>query len=123
MKQNLLLRHILLGIFLGIIIAMIGIFSSFGTEFTLSFSAFMTGILVGYFIENKQLKFGAIAAIIQQMVVIGVMLFTDPNLNIILKYRLVAGFAFLALIIEISFNVLLGILGSFIGSIAKKFRN
>jgi hypothetical protein len=120
MKQNL---SILLGIFLGIIIAMIGIFSNFGNVFTLSFSAFMTGILVGCFIENKQLKFGAIAVIIQQMIVIGVMFLSDPNLNIILKYRLVAGFAFAAVILEISFNILLGVLGSFIGSIAKKFRN
>jgi hypothetical protein len=120
MKQNL---SILLGIFLGIIIAMIGIFSSFGTEVTLSFSAFVTGVLVGYFMENKQLKFGAIAVIIQQMIVIGVMFLSDPDLNIILKYRLVAGLFFAALILEISFNILLGVLGSFIGSIAKKFRN
>lgn len=119
MKRNL---SIILGVCLGIIIIVLGIFSNFRSEFTFSFSAFMTGVLVGYFVENKPLKFGAIAVIIQQIIAIGIMFLNDPNLNVILEYRLVAGLMVIALIFEILLNVLFGIFGSFIGSSAKKYR-
>ena len=119
MKQNL---SILLGVCLGIIIAVIGIFSNFRDEFTFSFSAFLTGVLVGYYIENKPLKFGAIAVIIQQIIAIGIGFFSDSDSNLILSYPAIAGLMFIYLFFVILFNVLIGILGSFTGSIAKKYR-
>lgn len=113
---------IVLGVFLGLIIAVIGAFSNFGDEFTLSFSALIVGIVVGYFIESKPLKFAAIAVIIQQTMAIGITLFNDPNLDVVLSYPVITGLFVIVLIFKILFNVLIGILGAFIGSTVKKYR-
>jgi len=113
---------IVLGVFLGLIIVVISAFSNFGDEFTLSFSALIVGIIVGYFIESKPLKFAAIAVIIQQIMAIGIMYSSDPNLNVVLSYPVITALFVIVLIFKILFNVLLGILGAFIGSTLKKYR-
>ncbi|MDW7728096.1 MAG: hypothetical protein SCH70_13530 [Candidatus Methanoperedens sp.] len=113
---------ILYGISIGTIISLIGVFYYAGNESTISFSAFLTGIAVGYLIEDKPLKFGAIAVLIQQIIATGIRFFSDPDSNLILSYPAIAGLMFTYLFFVILFNVLIGILGSFIGSIAKKYR-
>lgn len=113
---------IVLGVFLGLIIAMISAFYNFGDKITLSFSALVVGIVVGYFIESKPLKFAAIAVIIQQIMAIGIMLFSDPDLDVVLSYPVITGLFVIVLIFQILFNVLVGILGAFIGSTVKKYR-
>ena len=113
---------IVLGVFLGLIISVISVFSNFGDKFTLSFSALVVGIVVGYFIESKPLKFAAIAVIIQQTMAIAIMLFSDPDLDVVLSYPVITGLLVVVLIFQILFNVLFGILGAFIGSTVKKYR-
>ena len=112
---------IVLGVFLGLIIAMISAFSNFGDKFTLSFSALVVGIVVGYFIESKPLKFAAIAVIIQQIMANGIMLFNDPDLDVVLSEPVITGLLVVVLIFQILFNVLIGILGAFVGSTIKKY--
>lgn len=113
---------IVLGVFSGLIIAMISAFSNFGDKIILSFSALFIGIVVGYFIESKPLKFAAIAVIIQQIMVNGIMLFNDPDLDVVLSEPVITGLLVIVLIFKILFNVLVGILGAFIGSTVKKHR-
>jgi len=113
---------IIFGVFLGLIIAMISAFSNLDDKFTFSFSALVVGIVVGYFIESKPLKFAAIAVIIQQIMAYGIMLFNDPNLDVVLSEPLITGLLVIALVFLILFNVLVGILGAFIGSTVKKHK-
>jgi len=115
-------KSILIGISLGTLIVIMGTFSNMADETTLSLSAIVVGMVIGYSIENKQLKLTALAVIIQQIIGYGIILFNDPNLDVVLSYGVIAGLLAVAMIIEILFNVLLGILGSFIGSIARKYR-
>lgn len=113
---------ILLGVFLGTLIVAIGDYSNFREESMLSFSAFLVGIVVGLFIGSKPLKFGAIAVIIQQIMVNGIMVFNDPDLDIVLSEPAITGLLVVGLIFSILFKVLIGILGAFIGSTVKKCR-
>jgi len=113
---------IVLGVFLGLIIAVISNFSDLGDNITLSFSALVVGIVVGYFIESKPLKFAAIAVIIQQIMANGIMLISDPDLDVVLSEPVIAGLLVVVLIFKILFNILVGMMGAFIGSTIKKYR-
>ncbi len=115
-------KSMIIGISLGTLIVIIGTFSNMTDELTLSLSAIVVGMVIGYSIESKPLKFSAIAVIIQQIIGYGIILFNDPNLDVVLSYGAIAGLFVVGVIINILFNVLLGILGSFIGSIVRKYR-
>jgi|GEM_PF-5147766 len=115
-------KSILAGISLGTLIVIMGTFSNYSDESILSLSAIVVGMVVGYSIESKPLKLSVLAVIIQQIIGIGIMLFNDPNLDVILSDGVITGLVVVVMVIEILFNILLGILGSFIGSIARKYR-
>ena len=115
-------KSILIGISLGTLIVILGTFSNITDETTLPLSAIVVGMVVGYSIESKPLKLSVLAVIIQQIIGYGIILFNDPNLDVVLSYAVAIGFVVVGVIINILFNTLLGILGSFIGSIARKYR-
>ena len=115
-------KSMLIGIFLGTLIVIMGTFSNITDETTLPLSAIVVGMVVGYSIESKPLKFSAIAVIIQQIIGCALVLFNDPNLDVVLSYGVITGLLVVGVIINILFNTLLGILGSFVGSIARKYR-
>ncbi|MDO9517348.1 MAG: hypothetical protein Q7J10_04775 [Methanosarcinaceae archaeon] len=112
-------KSMLAGIFIGTLMVIMGTFSNYTDETTLSLSAIVVGMVVGFSIESKQLKFIALAVIIQQIIGIGITLFNDPDLDVVLSYGAITGLVAVVLLLEILFNV---ILGSFIGSIARKYR-
>ena len=115
-------KSMLIGISLGTLIVILGTFFNITDETTLPLSAIVVGMVIGYFIESKTLKFTAIAVIIQQIIGSGIVLFNDPNLDVILSYGVIIGILVFGVIINVLFNVFFGILGSFIGSIARKYR-
>ena len=115
-------KSVLIGISLGTLIVIMGTFFNITDETTLPLSAIVVGMVIGYSIENKPLKLTALAVIIQQIIGSGIILFNDPNLDVVLSYGVIIGLFVVGVIINILFNVLFGILGSFIGSIARKYR-
>ena len=115
-------KSMLAGILIGTLMVIMGTISNYTDESILSLSAIVVGMVIGYLIENKTLKLTALAVIIQQIIGYGIVLFNDPDLDVVLSYGVIAGLLVFGLIINILFNILLGILGSFIGSIARKYR-
>jgi len=114
-------KSMLIGISLGTLMVILGTFSNYTDESILSLSAIIVGIVIGS-IESKSLKFTAFAVIIQQIIGNGIVLFNDPDLDVVLSYGVIIGLLVFGVIINVLFNVLFGFLGSFIGSIARKYR-